>query len=34
MRHTTIGMSLDGYGQGIPELNREANYAVVKALLQ
>jgi integrase len=34
MRHTTIGMSLDGYGQGIPELNREANYAVVKDLLQ
>jgi integrase len=34
MRHTTIGMSLDGYGQGIPEFNREANYAVVKALLQ
>jgi integrase len=34
MRHSTIAMSLDGYGQGVPDLNREANYAVVKDLLQ
>jgi hypothetical protein len=34
MRHTTVGMSLDGYGQGVPDLNREANYAVVSDLLQ
>jgi integrase len=34
MRHTTVGMTLDGYGHGVPDLNREANYAVVKGLLQ
>jgi integrase len=34
MRHSTVGMTLDGYGQGVPDLNREANYAVVKGLLQ
>ncbi|MGA3104550.1 MAG: site-specific integrase [Terriglobales bacterium] len=34
MRHSTITMSLDGYGQGVPDLNREANYAVVSDLLQ
>jgi integrase len=34
MRHSTIAMSLDGYDQGVPDLNREANYAVVKDLLQ
>lgn len=34
MRHSTVGMALDGYGQGVPDLNREANYAVVKGLLQ
>ena len=34
MRHNTITMSLDGYGQGVPDLNREANYAVVGDLLQ
>jgi len=33
MRHSTVGMSLDGYGQGVPDLNREANYAVVNSLL-
>ena len=34
MRHSTIAMSLDGYGQGVPDLNRKANYAVVQDLLQ
>jgi Phage integrase family len=33
MRHSTVGRSLDGYGQGVPDLNREANYAVVNSLL-
>jgi integrase len=33
MRHSTIAMSLDGYGHGVPDLNREANYAVVNDLL-
>jgi hypothetical protein len=31
---STIAMSLDGYGQGVPDLNREANYAVVSDVLQ
>jgi hypothetical protein len=34
MRHSTIATSLDGDGQGVPDLNREANYAVVNELLQ
>jgi integrase len=34
MRHSTIAMALDGYGRGIPEENRKANYAVVNGLLQ
>jgi integrase len=34
MRHSTIAMTLDGYGRGIPEANRKANYAVVNGLLQ
>jgi hypothetical protein len=34
MRHSTIQMSLDGYSQGVPDLNREANYAVVSDPLQ
>jgi len=25
---------MDGYGEGVPELNREANNAVVNGLLQ
>ena len=33
MRHSTIARSLDGYGLGVPDLNREANYAVVNDLL-
>ena len=34
MRHSTIAMTLDGYGRGILEENRKANYAVVNGLLQ
>ncbi len=34
MRHSTIAMTLDGYGRGIPEANRQANYAVVDGLFQ
>jgi integrase len=34
MRHSTIAMSLDGYGRGIPEANRAANATVVSDLLQ
>jgi integrase len=34
MRHSTIAMSLDGYGRGIPEANREANSQLVSELLQ
>jgi integrase len=34
MRHSTIAMSLDGYGRGIPEANRAANTTVVSDLLQ
>jgi integrase len=34
MRHSTIATTLDGYGRGIPEENRKANYAVVNGLLQ
>ena len=29
MRHSTIAMSLDGYGRGVPEANRAANATVV-----
>jgi integrase len=34
MRHSTIAMSLDGYGGGVPEANRAANATVVSHLLQ
>ena len=34
MRHSTIAMSLDGYGKGVPAANREANLQLVNALLQ
>jgi integrase len=34
MRHSTIAMSLDGYGRGVPEANRAANSTVVSDLLQ
>jgi integrase len=34
MRHSTIAMSLDGYGRGVPEANRAANATVVSDLLQ
>jgi integrase len=33
MRHSTVAMSLDGYGRGIPEANRAANATVVSDLL-
>jgi hypothetical protein len=31
---STIGMSLDGYGRGIPAAKRAANTQLVNALLQ
>jgi integrase len=34
MRHSTIAMSPDGYGRGVPEANRAANATVVSDLLQ
>ena len=34
MRHSTVAMSLDGYGRGVPEANRAANALVVSDLLQ
>jgi integrase len=34
MRHSTIAMSLDGYGRGVPEANRAVNATVVSDLLQ
>ena len=34
MRHSTIAMTMDGYGRGVPEANREANSRLVKELLQ
>jgi integrase len=34
MRHSTIAMSLDGYGRGVPDANRAANATVVSDLLQ
>ena len=34
MRHSTIAMSLDGYGKGVPPANREANSQLVNASLQ
>jgi hypothetical protein len=34
MRHSTIAMSLDGYGKGVPAANREANSQLVNASLQ
>jgi integrase len=33
MRHSTIAMSLDGYGRGVPEANRAADATVVSDLL-
>ena len=33
-RHSTIAMSLEGYGRGVPEANRAANATVVSDLLQ
>ena len=34
MRHSTIAMSLDGYGKGVPAAKREANWQLVNASLQ
>ena len=34
MRHSTIAMTMDGYGRGVPEANREANSRLVSDLLQ
>jgi integrase len=34
IRHSTIGMTMESYGERVPELNREANVAVVNSLLQ
>jgi hypothetical protein len=34
MRHSTIAMTMDGYGRGVPSANREANSRVVGRLLQ
>jgi integrase len=34
MRHSTISMTMVGYGRGVPEANREANARVVGGLLQ
>lgn len=34
MRHSTIAMTMDGYGRGVPAANREANARVVGQLLQ
>jgi len=34
MRHSTITMTMDGYGRGVPAANREANAKVVSDLLQ
>ena len=34
MRHSTISMTMDGYGRGVPEMNRAANARVVEGLLQ
>jgi integrase len=33
MRHSTIAMTMDGYGRGVPEANREANSRLVDRLL-
>jgi len=33
MRHSTIAMTMDGYGRGIPAANREANSRLVGTLL-
>ena len=33
MRHSTIAMTMDGYGRGVPEANREANSRLVDQLL-
>jgi hypothetical protein len=33
VRHSTIAMSLDGYGRGVPEANRAANATVVSDLV-
>jgi integrase len=33
MRHSTISMTMDGYGRGVPEANREANSRLVGQLL-
>jgi hypothetical protein len=34
MRRSTITMTMDGYGRGVPAANREANAKVVSDLLQ
>jgi integrase len=34
MRHSTIAMTMDGYGRGVPEANRAANTRLVADLLQ
>jgi integrase len=34
MRHSSITMTMDGYGRGVPAANREANARVVGQLLQ
>jgi integrase len=33
MRHSTISMTMDGYGRGVPEANRDANSRLVGQLL-
>jgi len=34
MRHSTISMTIDGYGGGVPEMNRAANAREVEGLSQ
>jgi integrase len=33
MRHSTIAMTMDGYGRGVPEANRAANSRVVEGVV-
>jgi integrase len=34
MRHSTIAMTMDGYGRGVPSANRAANAKIVAILLK
>jgi hypothetical protein len=34
LRHSTIAMTMDGYGRGVPSANRAANAKVVAMLLK